>query len=68
MTKFWLVRVRLNNGGYDRRGQYYGVGRRVYLAQCDDVNEGDAWEFRADSREDAKAVVLRRYPAATFYR
>jgi hypothetical protein len=66
--KFTLARVRLNGGGYDRRGQYYGIGQPLYQAQCEDIDDGYAWVFRADNRADAKDQVHARYPAATFYR
>lgn len=30
MSKFGLSRVRLNQGGYDSRGSYWGIGQPLY--------------------------------------
>lgn len=74
--KFYLQRVRLNQGGYDDGGAYWGTGQKLYRAYADSVwladeerdEEGSEWFFRADDREDAKAEVLHLYPNARFYR
>lgn len=64
--KFTLRRLRLNQGGYTDKGQYYGVGMPLYEYQ--DVETGDiADEIRAFGREDAKVVIRTRHPGATFY-
>lgn len=76
--RFYLSELRLDAGGYDAGGTYWGVGRieitslswrrvhRMYRA----VTADGAAEmfFRADDREQARAKVLERYPGARFYR
>lgn len=64
--KVSLSRVRLNGGGYDAGGAYWGIGQPLYWAWTDD-GRVDLW-FRASDREAAKAHVWHRYPAAKFYR
>ncbi len=49
--KVRLFRVRLNNGGYDDGGAYWGCGQALWCAE--DVEEGN-WTFvRAPSRAAA---------------
>lgn len=64
--KFYLQRVRLDSGGYDSGGAYWGVGVPLYWATC----ESGSIDFflRAASRDDAKAEVIQRHPGARFYR
>lgn len=64
--KVTLQRVRLDSGGYDPEGAYYGIGSPLYWAATDDGSLD--MTFRADDRDDAKAIVRRSYPAARFYR
>ena len=66
--KFSLSRVRLNSGGYDRAGRYYGVGLPLWAASCDDYRDGEVWEFRASDRASARELVMQAVPGATFYR
>jgi hypothetical protein len=61
-----LRRVRLDQGGYDPNGTYFGAGGPLYWYASDD-GEIDAM-LRAHSREGAKAQVLKIYPSAKFYR
>lgn len=65
-AKFYLRRVRINSGGYDEGGSYWGVGLPLYFARDDD-REIDMF-LRAVSRDDAKWQVRLKYPAAAFYR
>ena len=45
-----LYRVRLNRGGYDDGGAYWGIGQPLYCAEWT-TDEGDGRKFvRADSR------------------
>ena len=61
-----LREVRLDNGGYDRLGTYWGHGERLYWCASED---GDIdYCFRAVDRAEAKKKVLADYPAAKFYR
>jgi len=65
--KFTLRRVRINQGGYDKHGHYWGVGQPLYEYESD---EGDLYQdyIRADNREHAKDKIRAKYPGATFYR
>jgi hypothetical protein len=72
--KFRLVRVRLNQGGYDRTGCYYGTGEPVYWAQSEEEFKfalgqprSIEMDFRAANREDAKNKILSEIPNARFY-
>ena len=49
--KVHLERVRLDNGGYDSTGKYWGVGQPLYRAYDDLDNDS---YFRADNRDAAK--------------
>ena len=64
--KITLRRVRLDSGGYDPQGAYYGIGKPLYWA-ADDSGEFDS-TFRAADRAAAKAKVRQAYPHARFYR
>jgi hypothetical protein len=64
--KVCMTKVRLNQGGYDSGGAYWGVAEPLYWAASDD-GELDLW-FRAESREAAKAHVRSLYLGARFYR
>lgn len=67
--KFRLTRLRLNNGGYDSSGSYWGVGQPLYYYEDYDTNEdGEDGHLRADDREHAKARLKCKYPNCTFYR
>lgn len=64
--KINLRRVRLDSGGYDPQGAYFGSGDPLYWA----ADQSGAYDrtFRATDREDAKAQVREDYPGARFYR
>lgn len=64
--KVTLQRVRLDSGGYDHCGAYWGIGQPLYWAATDDGQLDET--FRAASRDAAKAHVRETIPAATFYR
>lgn len=66
--KYSLGKVRLNTGGYDAYGAYYGHGLPIYRAIPENCNERDMLEFRAVSRNAAKQHVKEIDPSATFYR
>lgn len=57
-----LRRTRLNNGGYDRNGTYFGTGDPLYW-YADDDGEIDGM-IRAKNRADARTAVLALYPNA----
>lgn len=60
-----LFRIRLNAGGYDAGGAYWGLGKPLY---CVMDGDGDHDFFRAKDRDDAKAKILADWPDAKFYR
>lgn len=63
-----LARVRINQGGYDSGGAYWGIGQPLFVAWDD---EGGEEYLRADSRDAAKAKILAKHPdpeAVSFYR
>lgn len=53
-TKTHLARVRLDSGGYDPGGAYWGIGQPLFVAWDD---EGGEIYLRASSREAAKAQL-----------
>lgn len=64
--KMALQRIRLDSGGYDRNGTYWGDGAPLYWAASED---GEIeMTFRAIDRDQAKKMVLERYPNARFYK
>lgn len=64
--KLYLRRVRIDSGGYDSGGAYWGIGRPLYWAGDD--SGAASFFFTAGDRAAAKAECRKRYPAATFYR
>lgn len=64
--KVTLQRVRLDSGGYDSQGAYWGQGDPLYWAATDCGSYDST--FRAANREEAKATVRGVYPNARFYR
>lgn len=61
-----LQRVRLDRGGYDSNGTYFGLGPPLYWYASEDGSIDDM--LRAGTRESAKKQILDRYPNARFYR
>ena len=61
-----LRRIRLDAGGYDSGGAYWGHGEALYWAGsgCKSID----MFFRAPGRDAAKARVRETCPGATFYR
>ena len=64
--KLTLQRVRLDSGGYDSNGTYFGMGAPLFWYASDD-GEIDA-VLRASDREAAKREIAALYPKARFYR
>lgn len=60
-----LFRVRINSGGYDSGGAYWGLGAPLWYVGDPD---GNGWFFRASGRDAAKAAILKDWPDAKFYR
>lgn len=66
--KVHLARVRLDSGGYDKGGAYWGTGEPLWCAWDD---EGGEVYLRAASRDATKAAILANHPdseAVRFYR
>jgi hypothetical protein len=63
--KVSLVRVRLDSGGYDKGGAYWGAGIPLY---CATDAHGCVRYMRSVSRESAKKALLGTFPAVKFYR
>jgi hypothetical protein len=61
-----LQHIRLDSGGYDVLGTYWGLGERLYWAASQ--NGEVELTFRANNRDSAKAYVRGRYPEAKFMR
>ena len=56
--RYILRKVRLDTGGYDCNGQYWGCGEPLYQWCCRDHE--DDWHYtRANSRDQAKQLVSR---------
>jgi hypothetical protein len=71
-TPFTLRRVRLNSGGYDDGGAYWGIGAPLFWWAIE-IREGESRDecsgyFRARDRAAAKAHIRGLHPAARFYR
>lgn len=67
-VKCTLQRVRLNAGGYDRAGSYWGIGNPLYWVEPETAGFPEqGYSFRARDRDHAKEVVRARWPKATFY-
>ena len=66
--KFSVIKVILNNGGYDSYGTYFGVGEPLYMATADTDNGYIRKYYRAQSRNGAKSQVIADYQSAKFYR
>jgi hypothetical protein len=62
--KVQLFRVRINSGGYDDGGAYWGIGRPLFCCRGENF---EAYR-RADDREDAKRILLAEFPDLKFYR
>lgn len=59
-----VARVRLDSGGYDSGGAYWGRQRaRLYQARADDPSGGEGYFLAAD-RHEALGLARLAYPAA----
>jgi len=64
---FGLQRVRLNQGGYDDTGYYWGVDMPLYYYAEWETGE-PCGHIRAYDRADAKTQIRAKYPGAQFWR
>lgn len=62
-----LVRVRLDSGGYDAGGAYWGLGEPLYYFEASPAGLVSGY-VRGKTREDAKRAVRELHAAARFYR
>lgn len=67
-AKVKLAQVRINCGGYDNGGAYWGLGLPLYRAYFYDNGEATECFFRASSRSMAKKQLLEYEPELKFYR
>jgi hypothetical protein len=54
--------VRLDSGGYDKNGTYFGSGAPLYWCSNEELTVD--FMIRAEDRECARAAVLQEYPKA----
>lgn len=64
--RFYLRRIRLDAGGYDPGGAYWGIGAPLYWASSEDSQT--EFFFRARNRAAARSEVAARHPGARFFR
>lgn len=65
-SRLYLRRVRVDQGGYDALGTYWGIGAPLWWC-ADDDGEVD-FVLRAADRARAKDIVREQYPDARFWR
>ena len=73
--KFRLSRVRINSGGYDRGGAYWGLGAPLYQAsaegtewrECDTCGECHPYDFEGECREDTARRPEKWSDGVEFY-
>ncbi len=63
----YLVRCKLDRGGYDSGGAYWGLGEPLYYYSAQPEGLIDGY-VRGRTREKAKEAVQRILPGARFYR
>ena len=63
--KFYLREVRLDSGGYDTNGTYFGWHQRLYW-YADAEGKVDA-TLRASNRVEAIDTIRTEYPRAKFF-
>ena len=67
-VKLYLRKVRLNGGGYDANGTYFGATRWSDVYWYADASGEVDGTCRAGSRTLAKEQITALYTSATFYR
>ena len=58
----YLTKERLNAGGYNARGRYFGVLRRTFLYRYDFAGDWESGYLQARNRTEAKELLRQRYP------
>lgn len=64
VEKMTLQQVRLDRGGYDEGGRYFGHGEPLWSYG----NRDDWGHVRARSRAAAKTAITKKHPGARFFR
>jgi hypothetical protein len=66
----YLTKERLNSGGYNARGRYFGLLRGTFLYRYDFTGDWESGYLRARNRIEAKKQLRERYPQLnlTFFR
>lgn len=61
--KFYMRKIRLNSGGYDADGRYWGIGAPLYRAEAfhEPTNTEEIEYFRAYDREKAREFIRRKF-------
>ena len=65
-AKFNLSRVRLDRGGYDETGAYWGLGQALWT-YCDGAGRIEGF-LRSPDRGTAKEAIRAIHPGARFWR
>jgi hypothetical protein len=65
-AKCSLFKVRLDSGGYDGGGAYFGFGNPLYC--CRDDNGQVQLFRRAINRKTVKEIIKKDFPTLKFYR
>ena len=60
--KTYLTKERLDTGGYNARGRYFGVVRGTSLYRYDFAGDWESGYLRARNRAEAKDLLRRRFP------
>ena len=68
--KVTMQRIRLNSGGYDATGTYWGRTHEcLYRVEFPErVLGSEVHYIRALDRIDAKRILAKKFPGITFYR
>lgn len=66
--KLYLKQVRLNQGGYDSQGRYFGNGKPLYHYHSEDYTISE--HVRANNREEAKEIARKqeKHRTVSFFR
>lgn len=64
--RVYLRRLRLDSGGYDEGGAYWGHGQPIYWAYA--LDGALDITMRARTRDAVKAALLADYPGIKFFR
>jgi hypothetical protein len=60
--KTYLAKERLDAGGYNARGRYFGVLGRTSVYRYDFAGDSESGYLRARSRDETKQLLRQWYP------